>query len=125
MEHEKYEGGMTMESPDTAGIRFDTREEKGWTIWSLSGSMDVFTSPEIDEEGQKVLTIAEKLVVDLANVEYLSSAGLRVLVRLGKRAKKEGKGYAIASAQGMAACVLKESHMNMLVPMMDSLEDLE
>jgi len=98
---------------------------KNWTVWHINGSMDINTSPKLDEEGQKVLTAAKNLVADLSDVGYLSSAGLRVIIRLAKRAKKDGKSFALSSAKGMVANVLKESKMDMLVTIFNSLDELD
>lgn len=108
-----------------SNITYDQREERGWTIWALSGSLDINTSPQAEAEGQKVYEAAGKLAIDLSGLDYLSSAGLRVLLRFGKRAKKEGKGFALVGAVGMVATVLKESKMNMLVTTVGSMEELK
>lgn len=51
------------------------------------------------------LPFATQIVVDLSRLEYVSSAGLRVLLRLAKQAKKEGKDFALVAApQGMVIC---------------------
>ena len=85
---------------------------KNWTVWHISGSMDINMQ-------------ANDQVADLSDVGYLSSAGLRVIIRLAKRAKKDGKSFALSSAKGMVANVLKESKMDMLVTIFNSLDELD
>ena len=48
-----------------------------------------------------------------------------MIMRLAKRAKKDGKGFALSSARGMVATVLKESKMDMLVTLVGSPEELD
>ena len=106
-------------------ISYEVSEKNGWTVWAIVGSMDIITSPEAEEKGSQVLANGTKIVADLSRLEYVSSAGLRVLLRLAKQAKKEGKEFALVAApQGMVANLLRESRIDMLVRMMDSLNEL-
>ena len=57
---------------------------------ALEGRLDTMTSPELEKELNERLDNAEELVFDFANVEYISSAGLRVLLSAHK--KMSGKG---------------------------------
>ncbi|MBQ7479279.1 MAG: STAS domain-containing protein [Selenomonadaceae bacterium] len=108
-----------------SNITYNQREERDWNVWALSGSLDVNTSPKAEIEGQKIYAAAGNLAIDLSGLKYLSSAGLRVLLRFGKRAKKEGKGFALVGAVDMVATVLKESKMDMLVTIAGSVEELK
>lgn len=76
-------------------ISYEISEKNGWTVWAVVGSMDIITSPDAGEKGSQVLANATQIVVDLSRLEYVSSAGLRVLLRLAKQAKKEGKDFAL------------------------------
>ena len=50
----------------------------------LEGRLDTLTAPELEEVLGTALTGAETLVFDLEKLEYISSAGLRVLLRAQK-----------------------------------------
>ena len=52
---------------------------------ALEGRLDTMTSPELEKELNERLDNAEELVFDFANVEYISSAGLRVLLSAHKK----------------------------------------
>jgi anti-sigma B factor antagonist len=56
------------------------RQEDGVEIVELRGSLDGKTAPEVREQLQPVLSRAEKLILDMSGVDYLSSAGLRLLL---------------------------------------------
>ena len=47
---------------------------------ALEGRLDTATSPALEAELKNSLEGVEKLVFDFASLEYLSSAGLRVLL---------------------------------------------
>lgn len=49
-------------------------------IVALEGRLDTLTSPELEDALEDKLEDIEKLVFDMAKLEYISSAGLRVLL---------------------------------------------
>ena len=60
-------------------------------IIKLVGRLDTTTSPELDKK-IKEEQIEEKLVIlDFAELEYISSAGLRILLALKKNLEASGK----------------------------------
>jgi anti-sigma B factor antagonist len=68
---------------------------------SLRGRLDTETAPAFEERLQPLLespTVAAALF-DLAGLEYISSAGIRVLVRVRKTLEARGGGVAIANLQ--------------------------
>lgn len=48
------------------------------------------TAPELDVFAEKELADTQELVLDFADLEYISSAGLRVLLKLQKVMNKKG-----------------------------------
>ena len=56
-----------------------TRDGNELTV-ELEGRLDTITSPDLEEELEDKIEGIEKLVFDLGGLEYISSAGLRVLV---------------------------------------------
>lgn len=57
----------------------------------ISGRLDTTTAPQLDEEFKQNLAGIEKLVLDFTALEYLSSAGLRVLLSAQKTMNKQGE----------------------------------
>ena len=98
--------------------------ENGWTVWRVEGRIDIATADAAYEKGSEILGRAEKLVLDMGGVEYLSSAGIRIIVRLFKGAKKQGKEFTVAGANGMVKTVLEDSNLDTVLKMRDSLADL-
>ena len=67
-----------------------TLEDKKPTI-SIDGRLDTSTAPELDEELKASLDGVEVLVMDFTGMEYISSAGLRVLLSAQKVMNTQGE----------------------------------
>lgn len=57
---------------------------------ALEGRMDTSTAPELEAVLKSHLEGVEELCIDMAALEYLSSAGLRVLLGAQKTMNKQG-----------------------------------
>ena len=57
---------------------------------ALEGRLDTMTAPQLEEALKERLDDAETLTMDLANLEYISSAGLRVLLSAHKAMMNKG-----------------------------------
>lgn len=57
---------------------------------ALSGRLDTSTAPELEAEVTSSLDGVEHLMFDFGGLEYVSSAGLRVLLSAQKRMNKQG-----------------------------------
>ena len=57
---------------------------------ALSGRLDTTTAPQLETELKASIDGVEHLVLDFAALEYLSSAGLRVLLSAQKIMNKQG-----------------------------------
>ncbi len=60
-------------------------------IIALDGRLDTVTAPELEAELNQSIGGVEKLVFDFAFLDYLSSAGLRVLLSAQKIMNKQGE----------------------------------
>lgn len=58
---------------------------------AIVGRLDTVTAPQLEAEFKGNINGVEKLVLDFAALEYLSSAGLRVLLAAQKVMNKQGE----------------------------------
>ena len=65
----------------------------------VKGRLDTLTSPQLESELEPSIAKSKSLVLDLSDVDYLSSAGLRLLLTLQKRFKKEGGSFVLRNIQ--------------------------
>ncbi len=57
----------------------------------LSGRLDTITSPQLEEELKELPENINELILDLKELEYVSSAGLRVFLNAQKSMSAKGK----------------------------------
>ena len=60
-------------------------------VVALEGRLDTTTAPQLEEELKTGLEGVTDLVIDLSKLEYISSAGLRVLLSVFKIMHNKGK----------------------------------
>lgn len=58
---------------------------------SLSGRLDTTTAPKLEAELKNSINEVERLVFDFKELEYISSAGLRILLNSQKVMNKQGE----------------------------------
>ena len=59
-------------------------------VLNLEGRLDTLSSPELEKVLKEELDDVTDLTIDMKNLEYISSAGLRVLLLVQKRMRTEG-----------------------------------
>jgi anti-anti-sigma factor len=93
------------------------------TVVTIAGRVDSVTAASLDSELDKVVRENSKLVLDLNDVEYLSSAGVRSIIRVSQSAKKSGGGVKLAAIPAQVLEVLENvgvTHMMQSYPSVDA-----
>jgi len=60
-------------------------------VLALKGKLDTTTAPELDKTINEIISDIKELVFDFADLEYISSAGLRVLLSAQKAMNARGE----------------------------------
>ncbi|MBP5312214.1 MAG: STAS domain-containing protein [Clostridia bacterium] len=69
-----------------------TKEQSGTALTvAVNGRIDTTTAPELETVLGESLGGVEKLVLDFKELDYISSAGLRVLLSTQKKMNKQGE----------------------------------
>ena len=77
-------------------MEISTNQYKRCDLVTISGRIDSFTAPKLAESLSEVTQTGRfNLVIDLSKVEYISSAGLRVLIDVQKTCKQFNRGEVI------------------------------
>lgn len=73
---------------------------------AVEGRLDTVTAPQLEAELKQSIGDSEKLILDFAKLEYISSAGLRVMLVAQKAMKKRGE-LVIRNVSGAVAEVFE------------------
>lgn len=72
-------------------MKIDLKRENDVLTISLEGRLDTSSAPELDAELNGALEGVKTLYFDFKDLDYLSSAGLRILLITHKTMSKQGK----------------------------------
>ena len=71
-------------------MTIESKKDAGKLTLTITGRLDTSTAPKLEEESKASYDGVTELVYDLAKLEYISSAGLRVLLSAQKTMNKQG-----------------------------------
>ena len=72
-------------------LSFEKTTESGAVSFALRGRLDTNSAPELEQALKESLDGVSRLTLDLAGLEYISSAGLRVLLSTQKVMNRQGE----------------------------------
>lgn len=72
-------------------LNINTKNENGKAAVALEGRLDTITSPDLEKTLAGILPGLTELILDFEKLDYISSAGLRVLLSAQKAMNKQGK----------------------------------
>jgi len=98
-------------------------EEKG-TLVSVSGRMDAVTAPEFEKELNGLIDEGNvNFVIDLAELDYISSSGLRSVLATAKKLKTKSGQIYLAALQAVVKEVFEISGFSTIIPIYESVEE--
>lgn len=91
------------------------------TILSIKGRADVSNAPKLESACKKILEQNEKnIIIDGTQLDFISSAGLRVLLKLAKEIKKSAGRLAVAHVNDLVRNIFEISGFVELFPIFDN-----
>jgi anti-sigma B factor antagonist len=76
-------------------MQITTRTNNNSHIVAIAGSLDSATAPEAQKQLDAVVAGAKKVALDFTGLDYISSAGLRVLLGVAKKLRSSGGSLAM------------------------------
>ena len=105
-------------------MEITSRTQNGVTLVVFAGSLDSNTSPQAQQAVDGMLAAgARKMAVDCTALDYISSAGLRVLMLAAKQVKAQGGFLAIAGVQPLVQEILEISKFTLVLRILPSVRD--
>jgi stage II sporulation protein AA (anti-sigma F factor antagonist) len=105
-----------------------TSERLGSGVWlvRVEGEADFSTAPGLEDELQEPLRDGRpRLLMDLSALSYVSSAGLRVLLRARQQAAESGGWLRLFGLQHGVLKVLEEAELDTILPIFATREEAE
>jgi anti-anti-sigma factor len=96
----------------------------GTTILKLSGLMDIEGTEQVNLKLN--VTTAEDhalLIADLTNVDFMSSIGIGVLVRVANNARRRGGNLVLFNPRPIVRLVLEKTHIHEIITICDTMEE--
>jgi anti-sigma B factor antagonist len=101
-----------------SSLSLQTDNTRAISVMRISGRVDSETAPELDDALAKLLqNHRNKIVLDLQGVNYISSAGLRAIVKAYQAARKSGGDLRLASVSTPVEVVLRTVGMMQMLQM--------
>jgi anti-anti-sigma factor len=101
----------------------NSRLEGKVAIVTIAGRVDSATAPTMDAELEKIVNEHKKIVLDLSDVVYMSSAGVRAIVKALRHAHKQRGGLKLARPSDPIVEILRTIGMTEVVQVYPSVEE--
>jgi anti-anti-sigma factor len=80
-----------------------------------AGRLDTASAPAVEPALLAMIVPGARVVLDLSAVTYISSAGLRIVLKAAKQARAGGGGFALAAPQPAVREVLEVSGFDRII----------
>jgi anti-anti-sigma factor len=101
-----------------------TEKQGEVVVFKLKGRLDTLTAPEFEQKCLKWLDAGEfYFALDLGELDYISSAGIRSMLVIAKKLKARDGGLAFSRISGMVEKVFNIAGIYTMFPMYASLDE--
>ena len=99
--------------------------ENGITQITLSGRLDIEGALKIDGEFNQIVEGKKNVLVDLSQVTFLASLGIRTLITGAKATANNGGKMVLLNPQPNVERVLRTSRVDTVIPIVDDVTTIE
>ncbi|MGB5985544.1 MAG: STAS domain-containing protein [Desulfobacterales bacterium] len=100
------------------------KKDADLSIFELDGRLDSHTSVEFDEKMfASIDTGTRRVIVDCGKLDYITSAGLRVLNKTAKRLKKEKGAIVLCALEEYVREVFEIAGFDTFLPIVNDLDE--
>ncbi len=105
-------------------MEFETSQHDNAVVIHVKGRMDAVTAPEFEKEcSPHVESDVARLVIDLSELAYISSAGLRSILSTAKKMKTSGGEIRFCGLSGMVQEVFSISGFSSMFTICETLNE--
>jgi anti-sigma B factor antagonist len=103
-------------------LRFDIRRKANATIVSVTGEIDIDTVTDLTDALAEPLAGTEHLIVDLTDVGFIDSIGLRGLVDIHIQANATGRKVRLVVGQGATRRPIEISGLDQVLAIFETVD---
>jgi len=93
-------------------------------VFRLSGRLDSNTSPTLEKKlNEAIESGAKNMVIDFENLDYISSAGLRIILKTTKDLKKRDGAIILCAMQDYVKEVFEIAGFDSFLPIVPEVDD--
>jgi anti-sigma B factor antagonist len=104
-------------------MKYPVTTQGPFAIVSLTGEVDLHTSPNARQQILDQLNAGQSVLVDLSQVEYIDSSGIASLVEGLRVAKGGSQRFGLVGVSKPAMQVLQLAKLDRVFPIFDSVAD--
>ena len=106
-------------------LDLSTRRHGDRAVVRVGGEIDLETAPQLGDHALEALRdVSPHLVIDLSDVTFMDSTGLKVLVTVRQRADLAGGSLAVTGASRTVLRLLSLTGLDQAFPLYDTVEDV-
>lgn len=100
------------------------KKEGGVSIFKLTGRLDSKTSPEFEKRiFDEIEKGSKDMVIDFEDLDYISSAGLRVILKATKNLKRSDGTFILCSMKDYVKEVFEISGFDSFLPIVSTVDE--
>ncbi len=104
-------------------MKINIANEQDYSVITVTGRLDTVTAPDFEKECAACKeTEAQRIILDFAALDYISSAGLRCILAMAKKIKKTGGSVMLCGISGLVEEVIKVSGFDSFLPIFENVE---
>ena len=104
-------------------MEYKTTNEANCIIITLTGEIDLQTSPKAREQILQTLKNNQHVLVEMADVEYIDSSGIASLVEGFQDAKSRKLNFGLVNISAATRQVLALARLDKIFPIFDTVSD--
>ncbi len=105
-------------------MEFSVNRQAQAVILALTGRLDAVTAPQFEQNIEEYITSPENsLVFDLTELDYISSAGLRVILKIAKAFNQVPWKFSVCEIQDHVREILEMSGFEHFITLHNSVSD--
>lgn len=106
-------------------MNVEVQQLDGATLLSARGELDLASAPQLEKELERVNEAQpELMILDLREVDFMDSTGLRLVVTAHQRAKDAGRRFGVVNGKKQVQRLLSLTRVEEQLTVVDAPEDL-